>query len=92
VTGAERAMQTGMLTLLERMRFAAYGLAVGLIVGLFLGWMFHGFVGVVVRLLIVAIILAPFVVAIVFWLRVSNKNRAERGGIQDAEWRDLNQR
>ena len=83
-------MQTGMLTLLERMRFAAYGLAVGLIVGLFLGWMFHGFVGVVVRLLIVAIILAPFVVALIFWFKVSNSNRANRSVVQDGEWRDIN--
>lgn len=83
-------MQTGMLTLLERMRFAAYGLAAGLIVGVFLGWMFHGFVGVVVRLLIVAIILAPFVIALIFWLKVSNSNRADRSAVQDGEWRDIN--
>jgi ABC-type Mn2+/Zn2+ transport system permease subunit len=83
-------MQTGMLTLLERLRFASYGLAAGLVVGLFLGWMFHGFVGVVVRLIIVAIILAPFVIALIFWLKVSNKNRADRAVVQDAEWRDIN--
>ena len=83
-------MQTGMLTLLERMRFAAYGMGVGLIVGLFLGWMFHGFVGVVVRLLIIAIILAPFVIALIFWFKVSNSNRAKRSEIQDGEWRDIN--
>ena len=85
-------MQTGMLTLLERLRVAAYGLAIGLVVGLFLGWMFHGFVGTVVRLMIIAIILAPFVVALIFWFKVSNKNRADRTGIQDAEWRDINTR
>ena len=83
-------MQTGMLTWLERLRFAAYGLTVGLIAGVFLGWMFHGFIGVVVRLLIVAIILAPFIVALIFWLKVSNSNRADRRGIQDGEWRDIN--
>jgi ABC-type Mn2+/Zn2+ transport system permease subunit len=85
-------MQTGMLTMLERLRFAAYGLAVGLIMGLFLGWMFHGFVGVVVRLLIIAIILAPFVIALIFWFKVSNKNREDRAVVQDAEWRDINSR
>jgi hypothetical protein len=85
-------MQNGMLSLMERMRWAAYGLAAGLFVGLFLGWMFHGFVGILVRLVIVAVILAPFIAALIFWLKVSNKNRQERSGsgIQDAEWRDIN--
>jgi len=46
----------------------------------------------IVRLVIIAIILAPFVVALIFWLKVSNKNRMERAdsGIQEAEWHDLN--
>ena len=56
--------------------------------------MFHGFVGMIVRLVIITIILAPFVVALIFWLKVSNKNRMERSdsGIQEAEWHDLNTR
>jgi len=85
-------MQAGMMTTLERMRWATYGLVAGLVVGLFLGWMFHGFVGMIVRLVIIAIILAPFVVALIFWLKVSNKNRMDRAesGIQEAEWHDLN--
>ena len=85
-------MQNGMLTLMERVRWAGYGLAAGLFMGLFLGWMFHGFVGILVRLVIVTIILAPFVAALIFWLKVSNSNRQERTGsaIQDAEWRDIN--
>jgi F0F1-type ATP synthase assembly protein I len=87
-------MQTGMLTVVERMRWAGYGLVAGLVIGLFLGWMFHGFVGTMVRLMIVAIILAPFIAALIFWLKISNKNRADRGetGIQEAEWRDINMR
>lgn len=87
-------MQTGMLTMLERLRWAGYGLVAGLVVGLFLGWLFHGFVSTLFRLLIIAIILSPFIVALVFWLKVSNRNRAERSGsaIQEAEWRDINSR
>jgi predicted lipid-binding transport protein (Tim44 family) len=93
-TGAGRRMQTGMLTVVERVRWAGYGLVAGLVMGLFLGWMFHGFVGTMVRLVIVAIILAPFIAALIFWVKVSNKNRADRTetGIQDAEWRDINTR
>ena len=87
-------MQAGMMTTMERMRWATYGLLPDLFVGLFLGWMFHGFVGMIVRLVIIAIILAPFVVALIFWLKVSNKNRMDRAdsGIQEAEWHDLNTR
>lgn len=85
-------MQIGMLTLIERMRWAAYGLLAGMFIGLFLGWMFHAFVGILVRLTIIAIILAPFVVALIFWMRVTNRNRDERAAIQDAEWRDINRR
>ena len=87
-------MQTGMLTMMERMRWAAYGLVAGLVVGLFLGWMFHGFVGLMVRLFIIAIIMTPFVLALIFWLKVSNKNRVDRAesAIQEADWHDLNSR
>lgn len=85
-------MQTGMLKLMERARFAVYGFAAGLFVGVFLGWMFHGFVGTIVRLLVIVIILAPFLAALFFWLKVSSKNREDRTIVQDAEWRDINTR
>jgi hypothetical protein len=54
--------------------------------------MFHGFVGTLVRLLIVAIILGPFVAALIFWIKVTNRNRTDQPTIQDADWRDLNPR
>jgi F0F1-type ATP synthase assembly protein I len=91
-TGAGIRMQTTIVTMMERFRFAAYGFAAGVFVGLILGWMFHGFVGILVRLLIVAVILGPFIAALVFWFKVSNRNRVDRSPIQDAEWRDINSR
>jgi cytochrome b subunit of formate dehydrogenase len=66
-----------------------YGLGVGLFFGLFLGWMFHGFVGALVRTLIVLIILVPLALAIAFCFKVNQQNQAERSDIQDAEWRDV---
>jgi F0F1-type ATP synthase assembly protein I len=85
-------MQTTIVTMVERFRFAAYGFGAGLFCGLILGWMFHGFVGTLVRLLIVAIILGPFVAALIFWIKVTNRNRTDQPTIQDADWRDLNPR
>jgi F0F1-type ATP synthase assembly protein I len=85
-------MQTSLFSLVERLRLAAYGFGAGLVMGLFLGWMFHGFVSTLVRLVIILIILAPFVAALVFWVKITNKNREDRSSRQEAEWRDINPR
>ena len=81
-------MPNSVLSLVERAKYVAFGLAGGLFVGLVLGWMFHGFVGALVRTVLVVIILLPFVFAIIFWVRTTNKNRLQPDGIQEAEWRD----
>ena len=81
-------MSNGVLGIWERVRFAGYGLAAGLFLGLILGWMFHGFVGALVRIVLILIILIPFVAAVIFWFKVQNRNRAETDGIQEAEWRE----
>lgn len=72
----------------ERLRWAGCGVIAGLIAGMFLGWMFHGFVGAIIKIGIVLIFLVPLVAAILFFL--SNK-RGDGGKItiQDVNWRDL---
>jgi hypothetical protein len=52
----------------------------GLLLGMVLGWLFHGFVGTLFRVLIVIAILAPFVAAVIFWQRISGRNRVENKG------------
>jgi len=72
----------------DRLRWAGYGLIGGLIMGMFLGWMFHGFVGAIIKIGIVLVFMVPLVAAILFFL----SNRRGGGGsvtIQDANWRDL---
>jgi len=72
--------QEKMLGVVERARYIAYGLAAGLLLGMILGWLFHGFVGTLFRVLIVIAILAPFVAAVIFWQRISGRNRVENKG------------
>ena len=81
-------MSSGGSGLLERAKYGAIGLAAGLFIGIILGWMFHGFVGALVRMVLIIIILLPFVFAIIFWVRTTNKGRVQESGIQEAEWRD----
>ena len=96
-------MQVQVLGAIERARYVAYGLAAGILLGMILGWLFHGFVGTLFRILIVIVILAPFVAAVIFWQRISGRNRVERSGrsfdddevitresgpVRDAEWRE----
>ena len=73
-------MQVQVLGAIERARYVAYGLAAGILLGMILGWLFHGFVGTLFRILIVIVILAPFVAAVIFWQRISGRNRVENKG------------
>ena len=73
-------VQNTMMGAVERARYVAYGLAGGLLLGMVLGWLFHGFVGTLFRVLIVIAILAPFVAAVIFWQRISGRNRVENKG------------
>lgn len=76
-------MQERLFPFIERLRYITYGLAAGLLLGMVLGWIFHGFVGTLFRIIIVALILTPFVLAVIFWQRVSNRNRDDRNRDDD---------
>lgn len=73
-------------------RSALIGLALGLVAGIFLGWTFSGAFGFVFRMMLTLMLLVPLALALVFWLRVNQRNREERTDIRDAEWHDLNKR
>lgn len=79
-----------MLAMRERARFAGYGVVAGLLVGVVLGWMFHGVVGTILWLMLIAVILTPFVIAIIFWQKTQSRNRDSRESalVRDAEWRE----
>jgi F0F1-type ATP synthase assembly protein I len=80
-----------MLAMKERARFAAYGLAAGLLIGVVLGWMFHGVVGTILWLMLIAIILTPFVLAVIFWQKTQSRVSQDRSLVRDAEWRDTSE-
>ena len=76
--------------IIERIRYGMYGAAAGLFMGVLIGWMFHGFVSVLVRLGLLLVVVIPVCLAIYFWFKVDRANRAARqdSGIREAEWWD----
>lgn len=55
----------------RRMQLAFF---VGLILGIIIGWVLSPIVGWVVRIGVVALLLVPLVLAILFWIRVRKAN------------------
>jgi hypothetical protein len=39
-------------------------------------------------MLLIAVILTPFVLAVIFWQKTQSRNDRERSLVRDAEWRD----
>lgn len=52
-----------------RAHWGSYGFMAGILVGIFLGWFFHGFVGAILRIGIAAIVLIPLILAFIGWRR-----------------------
>ena len=53
----------------DRAQWSAYGFIAGILIGLVLGWLFHGIIGAFFTFIIVAAILAVFVLAYMFYRR-----------------------
>jgi len=74
----------------DRIRLIGYGLLAGIVVGAVFGWMFHGVIGFIIKLVIVAILLIPFVLAFMFWRQVTAKQNPPRGtNMSDADWVEI---
>ena len=73
----------------ERVRWSSCGLIVGLVVGVFLGWVFNGILGTLFRVVVVLLFLTPFVAALVFWMSNRRTGGGESSAVQEARWRDL---
>jgi F0F1-type ATP synthase assembly protein I len=75
------------IPIIDRLRLIGYGGIGGLIVGAFLGWMFHAWVGFIVRLGLLIVLLVPLVLAIYFWRRVTTQPTGRsQNEPRDAEW------
>jgi hypothetical protein len=82
--------QSAYIPLLDRLRLIGYGCIGGLVIGIFLGWVFHGFVGLIVKLAIVFVLLVPLVLAIMFWRRVTSKpSGTSSRDVRDASWIEI---
>lgn len=53
-----------------RFHWGSYGFLAGILIGLFMGWFFHGFVGAFVRFAMFALIIVPIVLAFIAWRKV----------------------
>jgi hypothetical protein len=74
----------------DRIRLIGYGLLAGIVVGAVFGWMFHGVIGFIIRLVIVAILLLPVVLAFMFWRQVTAKQVPPRSNTtRDADWVEI---
>jgi len=80
--------------MMDRIRWAAYGVAAGLLFGIVLGWVFHGVVGLIVKIILILVILAPFVAAFLFWQKVKSGGRSSKNDsmVRDADWREIDPR
>ena len=78
------------IPIIDRLRLIGYGCIAGLVVGIFLGWIFHGFVGFLVKISLLIVLMVPLVLAIYFWRRVTTPTvSAPRSDIRDADWIEL---
>jgi hypothetical protein len=78
------------IPIMDRIRFIGYGVIAGLVLGAFMGWMFHAWVGFIVKLFFIIIFLIPLVAAIVFWRRVTTTPSAPATkNVRDADWVEL---
>lgn len=76
-----------------KVRYAMYGVVVGLLFGMVLGWIFHRAVGFIVTLVLVTPFIILLVLAFLYWRRVSNERAGPANdGVTDAQWRDVDQR
>ena len=53
----------------ERLTWLGYGLITGIIIGVLVGWLWHGVIGSALRVILIVLLITPFVVAYVFYLR-----------------------
>jgi hypothetical protein len=76
----------------QRYSFGCGGLAIGLFVGIMLGWLFHGFVGLVIRFGIVMTLLVPLAFALWFIYKAFGSSRSAPTQVDDipeAEWHEI---
>lgn len=69
-----------------------YVFLAGLVIGIILGWVFQGIVGTLVRLALLAILVAGAIYLFTLWRRSRAPARDPFEDIQEADWRDLNSR
>jgi predicted lipid-binding transport protein (Tim44 family) len=66
-----------------------YYFMAGLLLGLVLGWMFHGVIGLAIRLLVLVVVVAVLYFVYTLWRRTQPPRSAPYDDIPDANWREL---
>ncbi|CAN5583189.1 hypothetical protein BH23CHL5_BH23CHL5_21570 [soil metagenome] len=66
-----------------------YVFLAGLVVGVIIGWMFQGFIGMLVRLALLALVVGAVVLAVNLWRKSNAPKRSPYDDIPEADWRDM---
>ncbi len=81
------------IPMMDRLRYIGYGVIGGLIAGAFLGWIFHAWVGFVVKFFFVLVFLVIFLLALNFWRKVTTKPvKVADQTVTDADWIEIESR
>lgn len=81
--------RTSSIPIMDRVRFIGYGLIAGIVIGAIMGWMFHAWIGFLVKLVIVIIFLIPLIAAVFFWRKVTSRSTPARSDVRDADWVEI---
>lgn len=82
--------QTPRIPLMDRIRLIGYGVIGGLVAGAILGWLLHGVISFVVRFGIVLLLLLPFVLAVIFWRKMTGRSApAPQSPVSEADWIEI---
>ena len=66
-------------------RQLGYVFLAGLVIGILIGWSMSGLIGFIIRMAMIAGVIALIVIAVNFWL---GTRKADKSGTIDAAWRD----
>jgi F0F1-type ATP synthase assembly protein I len=82
-------MQQPPPSILDRYRPVVYSFIAGLLVGMLIGWFYHGFVGLLIRILVLIPLLILVVAAVMFWRGTTRqREHLTRSRDIEARWRE----
>ena len=66
-----------------------YWLIGGLVAGIFIGWFFHGFINMLLRIALVGGLVIVGVLIVYLWRKSTSPSRSRESDIPEGAWRDI---